>query len=417
MQKNTIPAINRHHEQQHIVIVGGGMVGLSLALLLARQQFASWSITVLEQHDSTLLSDGSALAPSFDARATALSAGSWQILQQLGLSTALKDVAELIKTIDVSDRGHYGGAVLQHADHGVEALGYVLENRHLGQVLLSAIKRHQVNYIAPVKVLKCVPKRLGYDLYLQQGEQLSDVRANLLLVADGAHSSLRQCLGIGATTTAYKQHALIANVALRNPHCGVAYERFTDQGPIALLPLPPVAQKNRASVVWTLPQQQADTMAKASTADLLAQLQRRFGYRAGTVLDIGKRYTYPLQLITSVEQIRSRLVVIGNAAHFLHPVAGQGFNLALRDCAALVEVLSNAHQQGACIGDCNVLQKYRARQALDQDFTIALTHHLVSAFGSKNTVVSILRQLGFMGLNSLPGLKRRFAQQLMGGFR
>ncbi|MBX2808745.1 MAG: 2-octaprenyl-6-methoxyphenyl hydroxylase [Cellvibrionaceae bacterium] len=406
---------NNKTRKPHIVIVGGGMVGLSLARLLTHKQAADWSISLVEQHAS-LLSTSQPLTPSFDARATALSAGSQDILQQLGLWADLQPHAEAIHTIDVSDRGHYGNTQLHREDHPGDALGYVVENRHIGRALVAGLST-AVTAIAPAKVVSCTPKICGHSLRIQRGSQTTEMHADLVVIADGAESQLRQQLGIDANKRAYYQSAIIANVVLQQPHRGIAYERFTDQGPVALLPLQSMAQTHRAALVWTLPTQQASTVSKLADSALLRQLQQRFGYRAGRLLAIGERHSYPLEQVTATEQIRSALVVIGNAAHTLHPVAGQGFNLSLRDCVALSDVLSSARRQGKAIGDSKILQQYSADQRRDQDLTIALTDQLIALFGSKNTAVSALRQVGLMGLTTLPQLKHTLTQKFMRGFR
>ena len=408
----------------HIAIVGGGMVGMSLALLLS-QQLPKVSISLIEQHSFTFeefsLKDKlSAYQPSFDERSTALSAGSQHIFNDLQCWPELESYAQTIATIHVSDKGHWGGTRLHAVDYGVPALGYVIENRRLGQVLLHQLQQTNVDCIAPAQVLHCQPCQRGYQLTIRRAQQEQQLTADLLVIADGSQSPLRQSLGIDSSTKDYGQTAMVANVALSKPHQGIAYERFTDEGPIALLPLPDLPDSSdlqdnhpyRAALVWTFPSDRQQTINALDESALRRLLQQRFGYRAGVIEHIGQRHYYPLQLLQAREQIRSHLVVVGNAAHFLHPVAGQGFNLALRDCQQLVRCLSNSPLES--LGTFATLKTYMQTQTPDQDFTITITDRLVKVFSSQRARFALSRQLGLLGLNTLPLGKTRFARQMMG---
>lgn len=429
-------------QNQHIVIVGGGMVGVSLALLLSKwisklaakpalknKKPARYSITLIEKFSLSTTSETLLSQPSFDARSTAVSAGSAKIFDKLGCWQALKKVAEPIKTIHVSDKGHIGNVNINARDYNQDAVGYVIENRHLGAVLLTELKQSSVNCLAPAKVTNCVPKKNGYSLTIINGDGSNEssgsvteaLHADLLIVADGAQSELRKKLGIDIQTTDYKQSALIVNVALAQPHKNIAYERFTDTGPIALLPLSASqlqAQSstgdNRAALVWIIPRDQQDNYLNESDEDLLARLQDRFGYRAGAFLSIGERQAYPLTLIQSLEQVRSNLVVIGNAAHFLHPVAGQGFNLALRDCDQLVNCLQQADVDEKMLGELSVLNQYLDEQLFDQNSTITVTDSLVKIFSSARLSNAVMRQLGLLSLSASASTKHLFAKKMMG---
>lgn len=414
-------------KQQKIVIVGGGMVGVSLALLLSQrlnddvvEPSKQVSITLIEQYPFPKTNALPEYQPSFDDRSTALSAGSVAILEKMDCWSSLAKSAEPIKRVHVSDRGHFGGVQLDANDYGINAVGYVIENRHLGQALLQQLRKRDVECLAPAKVSHCVPKKQGYSLTLSLPSSADNttskrhMNADIVLVADGAESALRGALGIDTDITDYQQSALIANVALAEPHDGVAYERFTDKGPIALLPLPPIDGIYRAALVWTIPSFQHDDYLAKDESALIAQLQQRFGYRAGMIAGIGERHIYPLKLVQAKEQVRSHLVVIGNAAHFLHPVAGQGFNLALRDCRVLVECLQQAQSDNELLGRYSVLNSYLEQQIIDQQLTIGVTDRLVKLFSSQRLPMAVLRQLGFMGLNVLPMAKHQFALQMMG---
>lgn len=230
----------------------------------------------------------------------------------------------------------------------------------------------------------------------------------------GVISPMRRALGIDTEVRDYRQTAIIANLAFSQPHNAIAYERFTEQGPMALLPLGESAQSQRAALVWTLPTQEAEQYRACAETTFLAALQERFGQRLGRFERVGQRYAYPLQLVAAQEQIRAHLVLVGNAAHFLHPVAGQGFNLALRDCVCLAETLLNAHVQGKIMGELSVLQNYLKRQQQDQLLTIEFSDRLVRLFSSDRLPLIALRHLGFISLAALPPMKKIFAAQTMG---
>lgn len=409
----------------HIAIVGGGMVGVTLALMLADQSSTSspLKITLIEKFPFPKTQEDQSLQPSFDARSTALSAGSVGLLKQLGCWDKLKQHAEPIRDIHISDKGHYGGTLLNAADYDVDALGYVLENRWLGQCLLQRLDelQQQVNIqcLAPATVESCQFTQRSAVLSIRQPDDIeSSLEADVVLIADGAESPLRQSLGIDARTTAYKQSAIIANVALKAPHQGVAYERFTEQGPLAVLPLETCDGVHRASVVWTRHNHEGNNQAEALMAlddnDFLSALQDCFGYRAGVFTQVGQRHCYPLELVEATEQVRSRIVIAGNAAHFLHPVAGQGFNLSLRDSAVLAGILIKAHSNGQDIGALKVLSEYEKQREKDQQLTIGLTNAMVKTFSTRGMSLSVMRQLGLLSLQAVPAMKQSLARQMMG---
>ena len=401
-------------QQVDIAIVGGGMVGLSLALVLAAQQ-PRWKILVVEAFDVSAAGQpgNPAYRPSFDARSTALSDSSRDIFAQLGLWDELATHVAAIDQVHVSDRGHIGSTRLAAAEQGVTSLGCVIENQWLGAVLMSAVQRQS-------NIEICSPARLETVKPVVGGMQfsLSNVSAHfqckLLVIADGAQSESREKLGISARTKDYGKSALIANISLEQSHQGVAYERFTDEGPMALLPLPDLDGEHRSALVWTLDPQQADELKQCDEPAFLAELQERFGFRLGKLQRVGERFAYPLRLVESAEQVRRNLVVIGNAAHSLHPVAGQGFNLSLRDAAMLSEVLWEAEQNGLPLGDLSALESYLERQQLDQQQTIALSDLLPTLFSFKTAPVALARNMGLLALDAMPPLRQQFARLGMG---
>lgn len=405
------------NDKRDIVIAGGGMVGVSLALQLGQ---------ALPEEISILLVEGFAFPepvqsglpdyhPAFDARSTALGYGSRLIYEQMGVWDDLQRWLCPIESIHVSSRGHFGSTLLEAGEHDWPALGYVVENAWLGNALIQALyQQGRVEVRSPAKVTGAVPAGAGVTVQLE-GESSQDIDAALLLVADGAASGLREALGVAVSEKAYRQHALIANIATAQPHLGCAYERFTDEGPLALLPLLPApGGEHRSALVWTLPPQRAGELRECSDEEFLHTLQGRFGYRLGRMQQVGERHAYPLALVQSSEQVRQGMVVMGNAAHALHPVAGQGYNLALRDVAELSRVLVSAIEQGEPLGDIANLQRYHRRQQPDQDRTIGFSDRVPALFMQSDPLLGLGRDLALSGLDFMPGLKREFVRYAAG---
>jgi 2-octaprenyl-6-methoxyphenol hydroxylase len=398
-----------------IVIAGGGMVGVSLALQLGEVLPESTTICLVEGFPFPAAVNGGRpdYHPSFDARSTALSYSSRLIYEDMGVWADLEQWVCPIDSIHVSSRGHFGSTLMHAGEYGWPALGYVVENAWLGNALIQALHRQdRVEVRSPTRVSKAVPGTGSVALELD-GE--GDLEAGLLLVADGAASGLREQLGVAVDEKPYEQHALVANVATAQPHDGCAFERFTDEGPVALLPLLPApGGENRSALVWTLAPEQAEHLRSCPERDFLRDLQRRFGYRLGRLQQVGERFSYPLSLVQSTEQVRHSVVVVGNAAHALHPVAGQGFNLALRDVAQLGAALAGAAQEGLPPGDLGTLQSYQQRQQADQDRTIGFSDRVPFLFMQSDPVVGIARDLALAGLDILPPLKREFVRYAAG---
>ncbi|MBF3092230.1 2-octaprenyl-6-methoxyphenyl hydroxylase [Pseudomonas aeruginosa] len=335
----------------NLAIIGGGLVGASLALALqAGARERGWSIVLIEP-----FAPGNAYQPSYDARSSALSYGSRQIYERLGLWPAIAERAEPILHIHVSDRGRFGATRLTAIEEGVPALGYVVENAWLGQCLWKALDPEVVRWHCPAEVKTLEAREGGYRLTLDDETQLD---CELAILADGGRSGLREQLGIAVEQTPYRQTALIANVSPSEAHLGQAFERFTPSGPMALLPLP----ENRCALIWTRPGKDAERLRGLDDAAFLGELQAAFGYRLGAFRQVGARHCYPLHLVEAREQVRPHLVVLGNAAHSLHPIAGQGFNLSLRDTLALVDALLH---DDAPLGEFAALQRYLDGSGVD----------------------------------------------------
>ncbi|MCR8922184.1 2-octaprenyl-6-methoxyphenyl hydroxylase [Dasania sp. GY-MA-18] len=396
-----------------VVIAGGGMVGASLALLLQHsslQTGRSPKVLVVESYAPSSAAAQNKGA-SFDARSTALSYGSRIIYQQLGLWQQLAPYATAIEHIHVSERAAFASALLHAADMHWPALGYVIENRGLGEVLHAALAASDIELACPATVVQAQPQQGAMAITLSEGGQQRQLRCQLLVVADGAQSQLRQHLGIAHSVHSYQQSAVVANVAFEKSHRQVAYERFTDQGPLALLPL---AEPNRAALVWTQSPEQAQHLCSCDEAEFLAALQQRFGHRLGQFTQVGSRQQYPLQLVTSTEQLRSQVVIMGNAAHALHPVAGQGFNLALRDCARLSEILLAAHAKQQNLGELAVLKQYQQAQQFDQHKTTLFSDKVGAVFAHRAKPLMLLRNLGLSAVDAVPSLKQQFIRHAAG---
>ncbi|MCB1616573.1 MAG: 2-octaprenyl-6-methoxyphenyl hydroxylase [Pseudomonadales bacterium] len=397
-----------------VAIVGGGMAGASLALLLAHH-LPALRILLLEQYPLQVNEDLPFGQPSFDDRTSALSLGTAGIFEQIGLWKTLNEFVVPIHQVHVSDRGHPAGTLLDAIDHQQDSLGFVIENRCLGYVLLKALSEEKaVTCMSPARVSSLAMKTGFVTLSVDGDGEACELEASLVVIADGAESALRHQLGIDVSNREYHQHALVANVSTEYFHQYMAFERFTDEGPLALLPMNDSEDLHRCALIWTNPVEQAEALMSLDDQAFLQKLQERFGQRLGRFLKVGKRSSYPLALVLALEQVRSNIVLLGNAAHSLHPVAGQSYNLAMRDAAVLVDTLMQGLQKGMSPGDLPLLQAYLERQQWDQHKTIGASHLLTQLFSTSSLPASFLRNIGLLGLDLLPGIKTVFARHAMG---
>ena len=389
-----------------VVIVGAGMSGALLALTLLTQK-PSLKVLLLDENAQRLSSSEikAEYNPSFDARCIALNAGSVDILDSLSLWTDIKAHAQAIESIQVSDKGYFGGTELSPELDG-DAFGYVIELRHVGRVLsreLGAFPSLSTRY--KVKLDSLSQQQDVVHCVLDNGET---VTAKLCVGADGSRSQVRTLSGISSSLSDYQRSAIICNISCHKAHQNIAYERFTKSGPIALLPI----SNKRFSLVYCVEKQQAEQIAYLSDSEFLAQLQKKFGYRAGLFEQTGKRDIYPLNLLKTTKPIAHRTVCIGNAAHNLHPVAGQGFNLGLRDLFVLATIIAESDD----IGSFSMLNDYWQCREKDHHNTIWMTDSLVRIFSNHYPVLTIPRNIGLKAMNLFPFLSAPIIEQSKGQF-
>lgn len=386
-----------------VAIVGGGLVGASLALALAP---TGLRVTLIES-----VAPDASVQPSFDDRTTALGNGTRRSFEALGVWPAIASRAAPIRRLHVSDAGRYGFARLAAEEHGIEAFGYVVTNRVLGAALQDRLA--SVPDLTWHRPARCTDVSIGeHAVTLAISSDSAPIRAKLVVAADGANSSVRAAAGIAADIEDYAQVAVVAHVAAARAADGTAYERFTPSGPFAVLPL----ADGHYGVVWTLGPTEAQRVLAMSDADYLAALQRAFGWRLGRFTRVGRRQTYPLALVRAAALTGPRTVLIGNAAQALHPVAGQGFNLGLRDAATLAEILveglaaSRAAGSPFDAGAAVLLAEFAARRIDDRTGVTQFTDRLVKLFGDSRPGVPWLRDLGLLLFDLSPTAKQALSR-------
>ncbi|WP_299733555.1 2-octaprenyl-6-methoxyphenyl hydroxylase [uncultured Endozoicomonas sp.] len=396
-----------------VLIIGAGLVGASLACALEKLVLdQGLKVALVEPHD---LQQSRDIPPSFDARASALSWGTRCIYDQLNLWSSLASQAQPIEQVHVSDRGSFGVTRLRANDEGLPALGYVVKNHVLGDVLLDRLRDYQkqniITLFSPDTVTALKPVAGGMKITLES----SEITASLVVLADGGRSGLMEQLGISQAVTEYQQHGVIANIALDRPHRGVAWERFAGKGPMALLPLTADEQfEHRVGLVWTVPDNEFEEIHGLSDQAFLDVLQARFGYRASRFIAVGKRDSYPLTMKMASEQVRPGLVVLGNAAHAIHPIAGQGYNLSIRDTMALADNIAASFKAGISVGNLNSLMRYQQQQHGDQALTSQFCNGLVHLFSRTDRASVLARNLGLISLDYLHPVKSGFTRKAMG---
>lgn len=399
--------------QQQVIIVGGGMVGLSLALMLAKSNIA---VKLLEAVKYPNYDDENASPyhSSFDARNTALSRRSVQIYQKLGLWQALQQHATPILQVHITEQGSFGKARLVAEQEKVESFGQVIENAWLGRVLLTQVRQQAlIELIDGVQVTALTQDTDHVQIEaMRNGEYIHSLKSKLVIAADGRDSFCRQAIGVGVDEHDYDQVAIVTTVQTSKPHQQVGFERFSALGPLALLPLP---GEYRRSVVWPVEKgTEAEWLGEENDQHFLDALQETYGDRAGKFEKTGKRFSYPLAQVLAHKQAVGRVVLMGNAAHTIHPVAGQGFNLCLRDADVLVRFLMEQLAKSDDIGNPDNLLAYEQARLTDQQRVIKFCDSVVRGFSNQNPILKLLRNTGLIAFDVIPGVKPLVANYAMG---
>jgi 2-octaprenyl-6-methoxyphenol hydroxylase len=389
--------------QYDVIITGGGMVGASLACALSGKGLRIALVEAVELQTRS--------APGYDDRAIALAYGTRRIFDGLQLWDALAAEATPIHRIHVSDRGRFGMVHMDRSEEGLPALGYVVPARVISDVLSAAVSRISgLDSYCPATVTTVSQTDEAVIVDMEHEGAATTLSASLLVAADGADSPLREQFGIAHVETDYRQSAIVTNITPQLAHNNIAYERFTDSGPMALLPM----TEQRCAVVWTVDSSRVDEIMSLDDADFLAALQERFGHRLGRLDRVGRRQAWPLRFVQAKESVRQRLALIGNAIHTLHPVAGQGFNLGARDVAVLAEVLVDALQAGEDPGSLVVLNRYGDWRKRDHRNVAVFTDGLARMFTLPLPALGMARSVGMTAFDFLPPAKRLLTRLTMG---
>ncbi|MFA3632080.1 UbiH [Acinetobacter baumannii] len=398
--------------QQQVIIVGGGMVGLSLSLMLAKANIAVKLLEAVKYPNY----DDQNVAPyhsSFDARNTALSRRSVQIYQKLGLWDALQQHATPILQVHITEQGSFGKARLIAEQEKVESFGQVIENAWLGRVLLTQVRQQPlIELIDGVQVTALTQDAEQVHIEAQRGDEVLKRESKLLIAADGRDSFCRQAIGVGVDVHDYDQVAIVTTVQTSKPHEHVGFERFSALGPLALLPLP---AEYRRSVVWPVKKgTEGEWLGEENDQHFLDALQKTYGDRAGKFEKTGKRFSYPLSQVLAHKQAVGRVILMGNAAHTIHPVAGQGFNLCLRDADVLLRYLVNQLSASDDIGNPDNLLAYEQARLSDQQRVIKFCDTVVRGFSNQNPLLKLIRNTGLIAFDVIPGVKPLVANYAMG---
>lgn len=384
-----------------VLIIGGGLAGNCLALAL---QSSNLKIALVEANTREQLHE----SPAGD-RALALANGSVKMLDALGVWEHAQAAATPIKQIHISDQGHFGKTRLSAEQEGVTALGYVITARDLEAAVADLVEQAGIEQICPARVVGIASDKDYAHVSLKQQDRSLNLSAKLVVGADGGQSTVRKLLDIGQTVTEYQQTAIVTTIKTDMPHDYTAFERFTVAGPLALLPI-----KQDYAVVWTRSTEEAEQLMMDSESAFLEGLHACFGYKLGQFTLSAPRRAFPLNLIRAQSMYAGRAVIIGNAVHQLHPVAGQGFNLGLRDVLQLAEMLLKAAQSGSDIGAQPILEAYAQQRQKDHDTVINFTDTVVKLFSNEWLTLAALRNTGLALLDVVPGAKKQLARYAMG---
>ena len=385
-----------------VLIVGGGLAGASLALALKP---LGLSVVVVE----TLTPETKLASPAGD-RALALAQGSVEIFQQLEVWSQVVSLATPIRHIHVSDQGHFGKTRIHASELGVPALGYVIPARDLERAVVDVCDRRSVRFICPAEVTGLQVQGDHAAVRLNCHGETRLYQTQLVVAADGGNSKVRQWMGIGQQVHDYSQVALVSMVESERHHQNTAYERFTPSGPLALLPLP----KRRNALIWTQGKRQAWKLLSLPSRDIESRLQHAFGWKLGRLKLVAPIRGFPLRLIRAERLFAERVAIVGNAAHQLHPVAGQGFNLGLRDVMVLARLLEDQQRRNGNLGALGLLERYAKARLDDHDRIISFSDGLIRWFSLTAPISALGRNLGLLALDHIPRLKRWFSYQAMG---
>ncbi|MGK9175431.1 2-octaprenyl-6-methoxyphenyl hydroxylase [Yokenella regensburgei] len=386
-----------------VIIVGGGMTGATFALAISHLTKGRLPVHLVEARAPEANHH-----PGFDARAIALAAGTCQQLARVGIWSHIAKNATPITTVHVSDRGHAGFVTLSAQDYRIEALGQVVELHDVGQTLFSLLRRAPgVTLHCPARVRSFTRDEQQVSVTLDEGEVIN---GSLLVAADGSRSALGAQCGIHWHQVPYQQVAIIANVTTALAHQGRAFERFTSHGPLAMLPM----SQGRSSLVWCHPLEKEHSVLSWSDEKFCHELQKAFGWRLGKIVHAGARSAYPLALTTASSPVSHRTVLVGNAAQTLHPIAGQGFNLGMRDVMTLAETVAEAWSAQNDVGGYSVLTRYRDRRYADKLATIGVTDGLVHLFANQWAPLVVGRNAGLMAMELFTPARDALAQRTLG---
>jgi 2-octaprenyl-6-methoxyphenol hydroxylase len=386
-----------------VIILGGGLVGATLGVALGAHGLAS---TIVDPADPAVT-----LAPGFDGRASAVASASGRMLDAIGVAPRLAGQGCAIRQIRVSD-GLEPGALdfVPNADDG--ALGVMYENKALRRALFDAAgEAPLVDLRMKTRATDVQRGPAGVVARLSDGTQ---VTAPLLIAAEGRHSPTREAAGITVARWSYDHAAIIAAFHHERPHDSTAFEIFYPSGPFALLPLPDDDDGHRSAIVWTVAAKDAAAMLKLGDRGFLAEAEKRMGGFLGTLSGVSARASYPLGFHHAARITAERLALVGDAAHGIHPIAGQGLNLGFRDVAALVEVLVEGKRLGMDLGDAQLLARYQRWRGLDTFAVAWATDSLTRLFGIPGRTASAVRRLGIGTVNAIPPLKARLMAEARG---
>lgn len=385
-----------------VVVSGGGLIGLTLGEALAAHDL---KVAVVDASEPI-----TKIAEEFDGRCTAISYASQQMMSAIGLWQHLEQVASPITDIHVSDAGSSFFVHFNQTDAGNSPMGFMIENRFLYSALYRRCQElKNLSLFAPHKVVSSNPKQEISEVGLAEGLIL---QAPLIVSAEGRHSALRDASGISVLKWNYNQTAVVATFRHELPHHGIAHEKFFPDGPFALLPL----RDKICSLVWSAQSEYASVIMNLSKQDLEAELYNRMGHFLGKIDVLPRRWSYPLSYQRSDKITAERLALVGDAAHAIHPIAGQGLNMGLRDVAALTEILATAKFLGEDLGSAQVLERYSRWRRTDNLVLGVVTDGLTRIFSNRNPLLRILRSSGLGLANRIPSLRKFFVQHARGTF-